>query len=276
MTEDWHHARLIPTSGINGADEQERRAATALLAVIGAVGPFGRALTRPLGAPEAAIDTFIEVPFTVRGRICRPDGLIQVRDGARRWTALVEVRTGNSELDAAQLETYRELAREQGFDVVLTISNGPGPEAANGMGHCSWREVLAAAEYQQQRSAVDPNQAWLLGELIRYLEHPRSGVLEVKAAGKGPVRSIDLRDPTPAGLRTVLVGESALRLPPIPPTRRDLRLVRRLPALTGPGARSDAGWYVDPDDPSQLRWWDGVGWTDGRYPAQPALTVGDV
>ena len=29
--ETWHLARLIPTSGINGADEQERRATSALL-----------------------------------------------------------------------------------------------------------------------------------------------------------------------------------------------------------------------------------------------------
>ena len=29
--ETWHAARLIPTSGINGAEEQERRATSALL-----------------------------------------------------------------------------------------------------------------------------------------------------------------------------------------------------------------------------------------------------
>jgi hypothetical protein len=87
------------------------------------------------------------------------------------------------------------------------------------------------------------------------------------------VRSIDLRDPTMTGLRTVQLGEADLRRPPTPPTRRDLRLIRRLPAMPG---RIEAGWYQDPDDPSQLRWWDGVGWSDGRYPAQPVLTVGDV
>ena len=32
--ESWHEARLIPTSGINGAEEQERRATSALLAVL--------------------------------------------------------------------------------------------------------------------------------------------------------------------------------------------------------------------------------------------------
>ena len=32
--ESWNLARLIPTSGINGAQEQERRATSALLAVL--------------------------------------------------------------------------------------------------------------------------------------------------------------------------------------------------------------------------------------------------
>jgi hypothetical protein len=282
MTEDsWHRARLIPTSGIKGADEQERRAATALLAVIGAVREFGRALVQPLGAPDGVIETFTEVPFTAQERTCCPDGLIQVRLGARLWTALVEVRTGGTQPDAGRLATYRELAADQGFDVVLSIGNagGPDPESTVGLQYYSWPEVLAVAQ-RQQRSATDPNQGWLLGELIRYLEHPRSGVL----ADKSPVRSVDLRDRTMAGLRTVLVGEAGVRMPPVPPTRRDLRLVRRLPApggtdeaaVQGTRAGNAAGWYQDPDDPGQLRWWDGVGWTDGRYPAQPVLTVGDV
>ena len=53
--ETWHEARLIATSGINGADEQERRATSALLAVMTAVREFGRALTKPLGAPAGNV-----------------------------------------------------------------------------------------------------------------------------------------------------------------------------------------------------------------------------
>jgi hypothetical protein len=44
--EGWEAARLIPVSGINGADEQERRGVSALLAVLGSVKEFGRAITR--------------------------------------------------------------------------------------------------------------------------------------------------------------------------------------------------------------------------------------
>ena len=89
--EAWHEARLIPTSGISGADEQERRATSALLAVLTAVREFGRGLTQPLGAPAGAVETFIEVPFMLGDKRIYPDGLIRVSRGQKRWTALVEV-----------------------------------------------------------------------------------------------------------------------------------------------------------------------------------------
>lgn len=30
-----------------------------------------------------------------------------------------------------------------------------------------------------------------------------------------------------------------------------------------------AGWYPDPDDPGQQRWWDGTAWTEDRAPVSP-------
>ena len=76
--EAWHAARLIPTSGINGADEQERRATSALLAVMASVREFGRALTKPYGAPAGAVEAYIEVPFLLGDKKVIPDGLIRV------------------------------------------------------------------------------------------------------------------------------------------------------------------------------------------------------
>ena len=189
--ETWHQARLIPTSGISGAEEQERRATSALLAVMAAVREFGRALTGPLGAPAGAVETFIEVPFTLGDSRCFPDGLIRVRRGQRTWTALVEVKTGQHQLATAQLETYLDVAREQGYDALVTISNeippiaGQHPTAVDkrklrkvALHHLSWSQVLAEAVMQKEhRGVADPDQAWILGELIRYLEHPKSGAL---------------------------------------------------------------------------------------------------
>src|SRR4051794_25298936 len=130
MTEDsWLAARLIPTSGINGAEEQERRATSALLAVMSSVREFGRALTQPLGAPAGQLQTFIEVPFECGDKKCFPDGLIRVVRGQRRWTALVEVKTGSNELKTEQLERYLDVAREQSFDALITVSNEIPPIA---------------------------------------------------------------------------------------------------------------------------------------------------
>ncbi len=198
MTEEsWHQARLIPTSGINGAEEQERRATSALLAVMTAVREFGRALTTPLGAPAGPIEAYIEVPFPSEDGKCIPDGLIRVTRGQRTWTALVEVKTGANTLRREQLETYLDVAREHGFDAVITVSNEipplPGQHPALvdkrklrkvDLHHWSWSQVLSAAVMQKEyRGIADPDQAWILGELIRYLEHPRSGALEFEEMG---------------------------------------------------------------------------------------------
>jgi hypothetical protein len=123
VEESWHQARLIPTSGISGVDEQERRATSALLAVMAAVREFGRGLTMPLGAPAGPVETFIEVPFSYGEVKCVPDGLVRVSRGQRTWTALVEVKTGSNVLGSEQLEAYLDVAREQGFDAVVTVSN---------------------------------------------------------------------------------------------------------------------------------------------------------
>ncbi len=202
--ETWHAARLIPTSGISGPEEQERRATSALLAVLAAVKEFGRALTTGFGAPGGTIETFIEVPFELGDDRVYPDGLIRVRRGSRTWVCLVEVKTGSNLLDRVQLEKYLDVAREQDFNALLTISNQIAPAATTHptavdkrklkrvtMHHLSWTQVLTEAVMQKvHRGVADPDQAWILGELIRYLEHPRSGALEFEDMGPSwvPVR----------------------------------------------------------------------------------------
>ena len=227
--ETWHEARLIPTSGINGAEEQERRATSALLAVLTAVREFGRSLLKPLGAPAGTIQTYIEVPFALGEKRLYPDGLIRVTRGSKTWTALVEVKTGSNALAAEQLENYLDIAREQGFDAVLTISNeipaiaGQHPTKIDkrklkkvDLHHLAWTEILADAVMQKEfRGVADPDQAWILGELIRYLEHSRSGALEFDDMGESwtsvrdAVAAGTLR-PTDKGIPTVVARFDAL------------------------------------------------------------------
>ncbi len=66
--EQWQPARLIPVSALSGAEEQERRGASVLLAVIQVVREFGRTITQKCGAPAGAIEAFIEVPFELNGK----------------------------------------------------------------------------------------------------------------------------------------------------------------------------------------------------------------
>lgn len=195
--ESWEPARLVPVSGITGPDEQERRGVSALLAVLSSVREFGRAITAPLGAPAGTLSTYIEVPFKLGDRNVRPDGLIQVTRGKQSWTALVEVKTGRNDLMPAQLEDYLDVAREQQFDAVLTISNqlvttpGEHPTPVDkkktkkvSLVHLSWSQIHTEAVIERvNRSVADPDQAWILAELIRYLEHSRSGAVDFEDMG---------------------------------------------------------------------------------------------
>lgn len=195
--ETWHQARLIPTSGISGAEEQERRATSALLAVMAVVKEFSKAVLGPLAAPAGSLETFIEVPFLLAEKRCYPDGLIRVTRGSRSWTALVEVKTGRNELQVEQLENYLDIARDEGFNALITISNeipavaGQHPTKVDkrklkkvDLHHWSWTYLLSTAVMQKEHRGVsDPEQAWILGELIRYLEHPRSGAMELEDMG---------------------------------------------------------------------------------------------
>lgn len=235
--ENWHQARLIPTSGINGAEEQERRATSALLAVMSSVREYGQVLTKPLGAPSGNVEAYIEVPFTLGEQRLYPDGLIRVQRGKRSWTALIEVKTGNNDLDVHQLENYLTIAKEHGFDALITISNQipaiPGQHPTNvdrrklrgvRLHHWSWSLVLAEAVLQKEhRGVADPDQAWILGELIRYLEHPRSGALKFddmgpawvpvrQAVSSGTLRTSDKSAPEVASRFDALIRYVSLQL----------------------------------------------------------------
>ncbi len=186
----WQPARLIPTTGIGGQDEQEQRATSSLLAVIKAVPQFGRAITAHLGAPAGRIETYTEVRFQdADNKTVIPDGAIVVERGKTRWVCLVEVKTGGAPLQAGQIERYLDIAKVHGFDALLTISNQiassptESPVAVDArklkrvsLYHISWWRVMTIARvWHQHRGIADTDQAWILGELIAYLDHERAG-----------------------------------------------------------------------------------------------------
>jgi len=235
--ETWHQARLIPTSGISGAPEQERRATSALLAVLSIVPDYSKALLSAVGASAGKVSTYIEVPFDLDGQRVYPDGLIRVKRGAKEWTALVEVKTGKNVLETQQLENYLDVARAENFDALITISNeippvpGQHPTTVDkrklrkiAIHHWSWSYVLATAIVQKEHRGVDdPEQAWILGELIRYLEHERSGALDLddmgpnwvavrEAVAAGTLRTNDKTAPEIVSRFDALLRYASLRL----------------------------------------------------------------
>ena len=196
--ERWPVARLIPITSSTGVEARERNAASALLAVLSHVDEFGRTLLKPLGAPAGKIEAFVETPFKLdNGRTIRPDGLIGVTRAGRTWWALVECKIGDQQLTAEQMESYLDLARAVGIDAVLSISNHYTTSSSDypiavdrkklrkvALHHWSWVRVLTEAEVQKQHRGVkDPDQAYILDELIRYLSDPRSGVVQFDDMG---------------------------------------------------------------------------------------------
>jgi hypothetical protein len=201
--QEWQPARLIPVVGIRSTEEQEKRATSALLAVMRAVPEFGHALVTPLGAPKGRLSTYAEVQLKdSAGKTHIPDGVIVAERGKKTWRCLVEVKTSTAQLRADQVGRYLDMAREHGFDAVLTISNqitsavDHSPVEADkrrlrnlGLYHLSWWRVLTEAIVQHRHRGVsDPDQAWILGELIAYLDDERSGASGFQDMGENWVK----------------------------------------------------------------------------------------
>lgn len=194
----WQPARLFSVAGVGAGDEQERRATSALVATMQAVRPFARALCAKMGAPAGAFEGYFEVQYDRGDSRVVPDAVFRVARGGRVWTGLLEVKTGNGKLRREQLESYLDVARKKKYDAVVSLSNDI-PAAAGelpvevdrrkltkvALRHLSWAEVSQEARRLLTHGGIDdPLQAWLLGEFLRYLNHPRSGAAEFVDMGR--------------------------------------------------------------------------------------------
>lgn len=235
--ETWQPSRLFSISGVGTAEEQEKRATSALLATVMAVPAFGRALSARFGAPAGPVETFLEVPFGLGESTVYPDGVLRVARGGKLWTAVLEVKTGSGQLLREQVERYLDVARQEGYDTVVTLSNeiaahpGEHPVLVDKrklrratLTHISWAEVLHEAKFTlHHRGVGDPLQAWILHEFIRYIEHPRSGAATFEDMGPswvpvreaihaGTLRGSDKKVPAVAAAWVRLVRHLCLRL----------------------------------------------------------------
>lgn len=193
-------ARLIPTVA---ESKREERATSSLLASFMVVPGFAQAILSTIGSPSGKrvkVACYTEVVFKSKGikRPC-PDGLIVVSSGSKIWAALVESKIGSSEHKKEQLEEYLDLARELGINAIVTISNQFATLPTHhpvqvtkqktrsvGLYHFSWLSLVSAAILVSENKHVeDPEQAYILNELVRYLQHDSSGVTALSGMGKG-------------------------------------------------------------------------------------------
>lgn len=204
--ESWDVARLIPTLPDS---KKEEKATSILLATFRVVPIFALDMLKEAGAPTAKrmkLHCLTEVvPKGQSGAKLRPDGIVFIDTGRSTWSAIVESKVGLNNLDPEQIESYVALARNLQCDAVITISNQfstipthhPVSIAKNKLGkiglyHFSWLSLVSKAVLLAGNKKVDdPEQAFILNELIRYLQNPRSGVLLMTQLGPGWKRSCE-------------------------------------------------------------------------------------
>lgn len=195
MIKSGERSRLIP---VVSDMSKEERAVSPLLAAFSVVPAFANSMLEEVGGPtnqRARIKCFSQVVFKdgPTDRKLRPDGLIIVDSGRKVWSALIEAKVGNAELSSKQIEEYLDIARHLGINAVITISNQFAPNPTHHpisinkqklrsveLYHFSWLALLTKATLIGQSKQVnDPEQAFLLRELIRFLNHPASGICQM-------------------------------------------------------------------------------------------------
>ena len=185
-------ARLIPTI----ADSRnEERIVSILLATLPKVPLFAEKILERCGervSKSSTLSSYTEVEFPSldgSGKD-RPDGVLCLTTRKARWAAILEAKIGKVEIDEEQVHRYADLARKYQVDAVITLSNQLVPlpthvpySVSKRVGshvkffHFSWISILTRARLiLRNRKDISPEQAFILGEMSRYFEHPSSGV----------------------------------------------------------------------------------------------------
>ncbi|WP_330305914.1 MULTISPECIES: TerD family protein [unclassified Streptomyces] len=226
----WRTARLFPASALKSDRERETRATSVLLSVMAQVPEFGRRLTAAFGAPAGRMETFTEVSLPNGDSPRRPDGVIRVERAGKLWTALVETKTNGNSLKPDQVQAYVDIAARRGYEAVITVSNDVELDGSPlvdvktdgrrknkvALRHLSWADVTHQAQMLIRHEGVaNAAHAWLLQELLHYLQHENSGCHGFQNMGPAwvPVRNgIDDETLCQGDPRAVDVVESWERL----------------------------------------------------------------
>lgn len=274
--ETWSQARLFPVPSLKSDKEREVRATSVLLSVMAQVPEFGRRLTAGFGAPAGRMQTFTEVSLPHGDTPRRPDGVIRVERAGKLWTALVETKTNGNPLKAEQVQAYMDIAARRGYEAVITLSNDVALEGRAmvevkvdgrrkhkvSLWHLSWAEVAHQAQMLIRHEGVgNAAHAWLLQELLEYLQHEQSGChgfqnmgsawvpvrngIEDETLGHGDARAVEVVESWERLIRQVclrLGGELGQKALPVQRSRRgsdpQARRVAAAERLSGDGKLS--------------------------------------
>ena len=195
ILENATKAKLIPSVADSN---QEVRIVSILLATLSVVRPFADRLLNRCGVKmgkKSDLRCYSEVAFPGSDDVgsVRVDGILSLRTGQKRWTAILEAKVENNEIDKDQVLSYARIAREHGIDAVVTLSNQLVPLATHlpysipknianrtKFLHISWMSLLTDATLilseKNWGDDITHEQAFILDEMTRYMEHPKSGV----------------------------------------------------------------------------------------------------
>ncbi len=192
-----NEVRLFPSVHFRSDQEAELRATASLLAVIRAVSKFGRRIVSLSNGPAGRVSCYTEVQAKLeetRGealKSLRLDGILTVERGKTSWRAFIEVKVGNAKLNQDQIDKYHQLAKQEGADVLITVSNQPARNDGDPpltfdrrsnipVMHFSWERLLSEAHVlskKKEKEVSDREQKWMLDEWIRYVEDPNSRII---------------------------------------------------------------------------------------------------
>jgi hypothetical protein len=183
--------RLIP---VVSDTSKEKRVLSVFLASLMAVEEFRNAMLASLDVRTGVRSSFVaftEIVF--KGKDVgkdRPDGILVLNSGKKIWTALVEAKIGNAELDAEQVSKYVGYAKDFGVDAVITISNQfvalPDHHPVQlpkvltrqvQLFHWSWMFIVTQASLLLTSSEIkSADQRYILNEALRYWRHDSAGI----------------------------------------------------------------------------------------------------
>ena len=192
-------ARLFPTVADTN---RENRLTSVFLALLPQIPALAKDLMLTVGlrvGQRSKIECWTEVvPNQGEHLNKRPDGLIVVKTGKAVWRALIEAKIKNNPVDEDQVTKYVEVARSSGIDAVITISNqfvvraDQSPVKVSGnllrktsLFHWSWTYIRTRCEILHRDITDNSEQAFMLGEFLRLLEHRDSGVQRFTQMNKG-------------------------------------------------------------------------------------------